>query len=407
MRRLLVCTLLSIILGSTAACGDRDEGRPPADGGGEWAGSIDTLASGRILVRNPDTPLWSAAERPRAVELFRLGQLDGPEPDVFGEVRDIELGEAGELIVLDGQAAEIRVFDAEGRHQRSFGRQGQGPGELNRPAGMTLDANGSLWVMNWGNSRYSAFDPLTGESVTERRRLASFTMLPWSGRFDRAGGLIDFGLSTGEQGGNAVILRTDTAFVPVDTLPLPTADERYRISFVQDGTMRMSTFDPFAPRPTFAPTSSGIVVGEGDAVALHRIDFTGDTVMSVMIERSPKPVTDVERDSALAAFEERVEEFGIEPDRRPRVPSVKPAHGAIFVDAEDRIWVRRAAEPNGGAAWDVIDAAGTYLGVVEVPVRPGAVSPVFRDGRLAIVTNVDGVPTVVVYAVAFPADIDG
>lgn len=92
-----------------------------------------------------------------------------------------------------------------------------------------------LWVMNWGNSRYSAFDPRTGESVAERRRLASFTMLPWSGRVDASGGLVDFGLSSGGQGGQPVILRTDTAFVPVDTLPLPAPDERYRISFMQAG----------------------------------------------------------------------------------------------------------------------------------------------------------------------------
>lgn len=391
--------LCTIVLGFLMACENRDARPVPGSVAGERAGSIDTLPSGRVLVSNPDTPLRSEAERPSTVELFRLGRLDGPHPDVFGEIRDVEIGEAGEVMVLDGQASEVRVFDGEGRHQRTFGRQGQGPGELNRPAGMTLAADGSLWVMNWGNARYTAFDRSTGESVAERRRLASFTMLPWTGRFDASGALVDFGLGTGEQAGTAVILRTDTAFVPVDTLPLPVADERYRISFVQDGRMMMSTSDPFAPQPSFAATSSGIVVGEGGAVALHRIDFTGDTVMSVTIERDPTPVTDVERDSALAAFEERVEEIGVQPDRRPRVPSVKPAHGAIFVDDEDRTWVRRTGDPAGGAAWDVIDVAGTYLGVVEVPVRPGFVPPVFRDGRLAVVTEEEGVPTVVVYAV--------
>lgn len=169
----------------------------------------------------------------------------------------------------------------------------------------------------------------------------------------------------------------------------------------------MSTFDPFAPRPSFAATSTGIVVGEGDAISLHRIDFTGDTVVSFTIGRASTPVTDIERDSALSAFEERVEDVGMQPDRRPRVPSVKPEHGAILVDAADRTWLRRGDERDGGASWDVFDAAGTYLGGVEVPVRPGFVAPVFRDGRLAVVTDDEGIPTIVVYALELPSGEDG
>lgn len=33
---------------------------------------------------------------------------------------------------------------------------------MKNPAGMALDATGILWVMDWANARYDAFDPATG-----------------------------------------------------------------------------------------------------------------------------------------------------------------------------------------------------------------------------------------------------
>ena len=103
---------------------------------GEWTGTIDTLGSGRVVVRNLDQPLWSDGEGWVLRERFRLGSLDGDGPDVFGAIRDVELGADGELYVLDGQAEEVRVFLSDGTYLHTLGRSGEGPGELNRPAGM-------------------------------------------------------------------------------------------------------------------------------------------------------------------------------------------------------------------------------------------------------------------------------
>ena len=226
-----------------------------------WSGTVDTLGSGRVVVRNLDQPLWSDGEGWVLRERFRLGSLDGDGPDVFGEVRDVELGEDGGLYVLDGQAEEVRAFQSDGTYLHTFGRSGEGPGELNRPAGMAFDSGGTLWVMNWGNARYTGFDPTTGEVRREVRRLASFAAFPWPGIFDDRGRLLDVGL---DRDGEPSILRLDTAFVPSDTVALPQAGEAHRIAFRRGALMVMSTLDPFAPRPTWAPRPrGGIVLGEG------------------------------------------------------------------------------------------------------------------------------------------------
>jgi len=91
------------------------------------------------------------------------------------------------------------------------------------------------------------------------------------------------------------------------------------------------------------------VVGVGHAYRLHRIDFRGDTVLAIEVDRAPVPVTAAERDSAIGDFREMAARAaGATPDREPRVPSTKPAHGMLFVDDRSHIWVRRtqaAGEP--------------------------------------------------------------
>jgi hypothetical protein len=102
-------------------------------------------------------------------------------------------------------------------------------------------------------------------------------------------------------------------------------------------------------------------------------------------------------DSALAAFEERLQypENAV-PDRRPRVPGTKPAHGPLFPDDIGRLWVRVGEGPSG--AWDVFAPDGVYLGQIPVPQAAGYQQAVVRGSRLALATVIDGVPTVIVYS---------
>jgi hypothetical protein len=379
-----------------AACAE-----PSAHAGDAWSGTMDTLATGRVLVRNPDAPIWAAGESWQLRERFRVGSAEGDGADLFGQIRDVEVGPNGDVYVLDGQASEVRVFGNDGAHLRTFGRAGQGPGELSRAIGMAFDGEGVLWVNNWGNARYTAYDPGTGEVLREPRRHAGYGMIPWTGRFDRADRLLDIGLAAD---GEPAILGLDTAFVPVDTLALPRPDDSHQIFFRRGSTVVMAMMEPFAPQPSWsAHPDGGIVVGEGRAYRLHRIGFDGDTTLTIEVARAPVAVTSEERDSALATFRERrTYAADAEPDREPSVADVKPAHGGLFVDDAGHIWVDRTRGPADPPAWDVIDAAGRLLGTVTSPVQGGYVQPSVRGDRLAIATEIDEVPAVIVYDVVRP-----
>lgn len=378
------------------ACGNGDD--MPAN---RWAGTIDTLESGTIVVRNQGRPVWDAGEAWILREAFRLGRMQGDSPDVFGEIRDLEIGRGGEIYVLDSQASEIRAFGPTGSHLVTFGRSGRGPGELSRPAGMALDSDETLWVMNWGNARYSGFDPNTGELRQEVQRQASYAMIPWPGRFDASDRLLDIGLGADRE---PAILRLDSSFIPRDTLSLPRADDANRVVFRRDNMPVMSATVPFAPQPHWAAhPENGIVVGAGEPYELHHVNFEGDTTTTIEVASERIPVTNAERDSALAAFQKLAAMAGGEPDRQPQIPAQKAAHGAISIDDQRRIWVKRTpAGADTPAAWDIIGSDGRLLGAITLPLSSLHGTPMVRGDRMAIVTLVDDVPTVIVYDIVDP-----
>lgn len=369
---------------------------PSSESTGEWAGSVDTLSSGRVVVTNPDQPMSPEALVLR--EAMRLGSLGAEGPELFGRIDGLALGPEGDVYVLDGQASEVRAFNQDGTFRVGFGGEGGGPGELDGAAGLALDPDGVLWVMNWGNARYSGFDPRTGEVHEEVRRSIDFAQFPWPGTFDDEGRLLDIGL---DADGEVAALRLNAEFQPFDTLQLPRLSDDDRIFFRRESMLVAAMPEPFAPSPTWAPRPrGGIVIGEGSSYRLHRVAFGGDTLATIELARVPVQVTGPEADSALASFLAIQESLGgATPSRRPSVRDTKPAHGPLFIDDQDRTWV--TSSPNQGAppSWDVFDAEGRLVGRVEIPDPPTPVRPVVRSTRLALATQVNGYPEVVVYEI--------
>jgi hypothetical protein len=383
--RLGVCSAAFCAL----ACGGPDSNRALV-----WGGTMDTLASGRVVVRSPDVGLWQDEFAFR--ERLRLGTLEGEGPELFGDVSALELGRAGEVYVLDGLAHEVRVFGSDGSFQRAFGREGEGPGELRSPAGLALDSEGTLWLMNWGNGRYTGFDPVTGNLRREVVRRVSSVIFPWPGAFQDGQQLLDVGVS---RHGQLSAIRLDSAFVPKDTLTLPQPATEDRIVFRRGSVVFAALVEPFAPQPEWAPRPpGGIVVGEGSEYRVHRIGFDGDTSMTMELERERARTTTAERDSALAFFQELEQSLqGAVADRQPRPRSTKPAHGPLFVDDQDRTWVRAVSTWGADPEWDVFAADGRFLGQVGVPGTPGFLRPVIRGNRMLVTTEEKGFPEVIVY----------
>ena len=105
-------------------------GSPGSDAASRWSGTVDTLPSGEVAVRNPGDPVWEPGEEWRVVEELRIGSVEGDaeDPDIFSGTSSPSMSMRGAAIfVLDHQAQEVRVFDSEGAFVLKFGREGRGP----------------------------------------------------------------------------------------------------------------------------------------------------------------------------------------------------------------------------------------------------------------------------------------
>lgn len=390
--RLFGTGVAGMLLMAATACSE------PAARDADWPGSVDTLANGALHVSNPEEPLWSEGEGWALVEEVRIGSADAEGPELFAQIRALEMDDQGRMYVLEGQANELRIFDPSGVHLRTVGGAGEGPGEFGNPAGMGWHASGELWVVDLGNARFAAFDQ-AGEFLGSHRRPLVGYVIPWPGAFGPDGEVYEQGFGAP---GAASLIRFAPGMSEADTFPLPSQDESERFVFESDGggmTTRVPV--PFAPQMAHRLDPEGYLwFGTTDRFRFVRTTLEGDTLMVVERPVEREPVTESELERAMAGLE-RFTAQGAQVDPR-RIPSEKPAFGRLFLGDHGHLFVvpytSRATTVD---RLDVVDSAGRYLG--ELPMNPPlypSPPPVIRGNWILGVTVDDaGVPFVVRYRI--------
>ncbi len=384
-----LCALATLPL--LAACG-RDAGAAAT----AWAGTMDTLPSGRVVVTNPKTPIWDGGESWTVVEDLRIGSFDDPGPYELGQVTALDVDAYGRIWALEAQAKEIRVFDAEGRYVRSIGRAGGGPGEFSGPAHAQFAADGRLWVADPQNNRVSVIDT-TGTFVESHRIAGGFFMVPWPGGFDLEGHYyLPIPRMDPDDGFGIGIVRFGPGMTPLDTIAQPEDPvERERFEYRSpSGDGRFMASIPFAPgfRTARSPlgTMWGLLTGE---YRLFEIDRAGDTLRTIQNAYDPLPVTAADREAAresLSWFTEQGGQIDLS-----RVPGTKPAAEDLFVDEEGRIWVGRLTDRPEGQDWDLFDREGRFLTRIRLPTPFRAVRRVKGEYIYGVTEDEIGVPYIV------------
>jgi DNA-binding beta-propeller fold protein YncE len=84
----------------------------------------------------------------------RRGPLSG-----FDRPYDLARGPDGRLYLSEFRGGRISVLSADGEWQGYIGSKGIGEGELLGPQNLTVDEEGYLYVVDYGNRRISKFDP--------------------------------------------------------------------------------------------------------------------------------------------------------------------------------------------------------------------------------------------------------
>ncbi len=118
---------------------------PLMSGAADWQGSTSS-EDGILRVANPDAALMGES-RHAMEELWRLDGDDEESDDFFGVIGHVALGPDGNSYLLDEQLNEVKIYSPEGEFLTVIGREGEGPGEFRRPAGLFFMPGGQLAVL--------------------------------------------------------------------------------------------------------------------------------------------------------------------------------------------------------------------------------------------------------------------
>ncbi len=341
--------------------------------------TVDTLARGRVVVRNPAPELEGGSDEWRLVEELRLGRVDGTGPEVFGDVHDVAVDEKGHIYVLDYASKEVRVFDREGRHRRNMARDGEGPGEF-RYSGFSpryrivWQPPNRLWIGD--RFQQLSFDSLGNE--LSRVGAPFGPGMPISGRVIEGGlrrgrivgadaeGFIHREVRVSDQttSGDETVSRNRTyglrvPIPPEHPNPVPPRDSVLLDSRTitntgqsqssSGGTITIGgTIRITVPRRVWAFAGGEMVWMANRAVhRFHEVTFAGDTIRTIELGNPPPPPPD---DSDDSEFE--------------------PLLAGLEVSPEGWLWVlRHRDDPDDDPSWDLFDNCGRYRGEVSSSAR--------------------------------------
>ncbi len=351
------------------------------------ASSRETTPGGFTRVSYRSVPNGPVYEFEVVVEIGRRDDV------LFGRVADIELTDTNDILILDDQSSEIRRFDAFGREGERVAGPGQGPGELGRVNGFSVDRLGSIWVVDWGNLRMHEF-PANGDVRTH-----PFPVDLFYGWWE--GGIVEDGrlwfresgsdlLPGPSQGG--ISEGTESVYL---TSPVPGSDA---VDSIFLGTSPIVVFSltrgrysqrlPFTPQRLLSLDPSGSVwIARSDEYRLVRLDMSGDTLLLIDVEAVAPPLSERERSAEIEALEGLIgPDEGFAVDWGTVMPRSKPMIQQIASDEHGNVWVQRASDR--GTAFDVFTPEGEFLARFEGPFKPWPYShSVVRGERLITVLS--------------------
>jgi len=119
--------------------------------------NVETV-NGVRLVHNRKEGQWGKKPRVQVEQVRTLGDVAAEDETVaFYMPAGIALDSQGNLYILDTGNHRVQKFGPDGRYLASFGRQGQGPGDFAYPDSIDIDAEDMVWVSDPNNQRIQVF----------------------------------------------------------------------------------------------------------------------------------------------------------------------------------------------------------------------------------------------------------
>lgn len=354
-----------------------------------------------------------------AEEEIRIGDRDDPDYG-FSRVYSLDVGEDGNVFVLESLVPEIRVYSPEGTLLRRIGKRGEGPGEFQ--GGPSFGVLGdTLWTVDRGLNRITIFD--LGGDVLSTGTIdqvmvplpSSFaTVRPWAMRPDGMFISAVSGVRSSRRDPPTGVTATDSIPTPfllydatgsvTDTIGWaerppprfwrPPSEYRMEMRSIEIAGRQQFVPGPPSGLPWWLNQLDGYLLvetplaeapGEG-VLTLTRIGLVGDTVFSRDLFYDPIPYSDADLDS-IAARGARGEAGGMLPFFTPGAsppdnwkaianrlraemdfPEFQMPIEYPFGARDGSVWLRWQDADSPEARWVLFDPQGRPRGVLTLPL---------------------------------------
>lgn len=325
-------------------------------------------------------------------------QVSETERYFIGSIQDLAVTSGGRMVVLDGEATHLKILRPDGTLLDTLGRQGQGPGEFQRPRQVHTARGDSVHVFDVVGDRLTVFtpppSPTFARSVLVTSDVGNLTQVYVLE--DRLAGRFTPGYTRKEG-----LRRPSPAFwraihetgVAGDTL---LTAHRRKVATFFGGPGAAIAYLPFGRETRVAPgPDARLYHGSTDSLHIKATSLDGTTEGIASVPAEPVPVTEAARDSALQDYPEKLRST-----LRSALPEMKPAFTDLVVADDGRLWVERpakTAEPDT-TTWWVLDPAPKAIQEVQLPSEVAI--EVVQDGTVyGTTTTENGAPAVVRYRV--------
>lgn len=312
-----------------------------------------------------DVEVIENGKKPKAIKgmpstiQFELEVTIGASDDLeqaFSQLVGFIVADDGRVFALDMQEKKVKIFDASGDFIKAFGKEGQGPGELSMPTGISMNPAGELMVEDAMNRRLSYFT-LDGEflrqvSIADKTGLVSLNIGP-------DGNMLGREIVLDESQMFFDIKKFDPELKPlftIDRMPFPNPLQG-KINIME--IISLYTFD----------NQGHVVYGRTDKYEIKFYDADGRHFRTVKKEYDPVKITQTDREEMIARIPDP---GGINLKERLEFPENFPAYSFFSLDSRDRLFVRTYEKGDNDEeyALEVFDPEGRFFSKTYTAATP-------------------------------------
>jgi len=353
----------------------------------QWKGTIEE-EDGVKVIKNPNEPLYGEITFDLEEDLSIGNEED--ENYAFYRIGVPVVDTKGNILILDRGNFRIQKFDKNGKYIQSIGREGQGPGEFERPSSLYLDSDDNILVEDSG-SKVHIFDK-DGE-FKKAITLTQFTRpITRELGITKEGNLIAHTLSRGERKSDMPM--DYDSFFNIDLINSEGAIIKTLASFRWERSDMIKTKRGLTsannlctPRLCLCPINEDLAIyGYSSDYSLFAINSKGETVYIIKKDEPPQEVTKAEKEEVI----DRRMRAQKKNERMPQIsrskyasalkfPKHKPFYEIIIKDDKDRIYVSKFEFPfdrSDIADFDMFNKKGFFLYRVKIP----SLYPVIKFG---------------------------